>query len=170
MTKSIFKYAGIGLAFVIVVVAIIYISNRGSQIRLNGKIQQVRVQAMDKKSCVVIVDFRFKNPANYPFVVEDAKVLLDLGEKRTLTGAAVAAMDVKRLFDYYSKVNPELGVMYNKVLVVRDRIEPKQSLDRMICARFEIPAAEVDQRQRVRLRIQDVDRAVAEIVEVRGTE
>ena len=80
---------------------------------------------------------------------------------------AVAADSADRLLAYYSKINPELGPKYNDTLKIRDRIKPGESMDRMICARFEIPAAEAEARKRVILRIQDVDRAVSEIVEKR---
>ena len=167
MSRDVLKYAGIGLAFILALVAVIYISNRGSQIRLNGSIQQVRVQAMDERSSVVIVDFRFVNPADYPFVVRKATVILEDEEGNSYAGIPVAAPDAKRLLEYYSKANPDLGPQYNEGLIMRDRVEPGASMDRMLCARFEMPAKEAEARKLVKVRILDVDGATSELVEER---
>jgi len=50
---------------------------------------------------------------------------------------------------------------------VRTRIEPHQSLDRMLAVRFEVPEEAVEQRRTLRVRITDVDGAVSEIGEQR---
>jgi len=170
MSSNIFKMAGIGIMLVAMVVGAIWMSNRGSQIRLSGEIQQVRVLGMPDNSSIVIVDFRFVNPADYPFIVKDATVRLTDAEGTSYTGTAIAAVDAQRMFDYYSKENPDLGPAYNEMLKVRDRVEPGASMDRMICARFELTEAQARARESLRLRIQDVDRAITEIVEKRESE
>ncbi len=170
MTKNILKMAGIGLALLGVVVAVIFFANRGSQIRLDGSIQQVRVQAMSPNSCVVIVDFRFINPADYPFVVRDATLHLKVDDEPPVKGAPVSVNSAKQVFDYYSKVNPDLGVQYNEMFRARDRVEPNESLDRMLMARFDIPASEAEARTGLTVRIEEVDGAVTEIHEERQAE
>ena len=163
MTREILKYAGIGLLIVLVAVAVILFLNRGAHVELKGAVQKVRIQGMADKSCVVIVDFRFVNPSDYPFVVRDANLLLEDIDGNILKGMAVAAGDAAKLFDYY----PLLGQQFNEVLVVRDRVEPKESLDRMIAARFEVPDSTADLRRRLIIRIEDVDGGVSEITEDR---
>jgi len=170
MNPTILKYAGIGLVIVLVIVAIIFTANLGSQIRLNGTMQQVRIQAMDAKSCVVIIDFRIHNPADYPFIIRDADIFLEDADGAVLSGMAVAANQAKRMFDYYSKVNPDLGVQYNEVLIREDEVGAGATFDRMLCARFEIPAAAAEDRSGLRIRLLDVDGAVTEIVEERESE
>jgi len=165
MSKNILKMAAIGLAVVGLIVAVILFATRGAYIRLEGTVQQVRVQPMPDKSCVVIVDFRFRNPADYPFIVRDATLLIEDADGNVFEGMAVAAVDARRMFEYYSRANPDLGVMYNEVLVSRDRIEPREMLDRMIAARFELSEEAIRNRRRVILRIEDVDGAVTEIAE-----
>ncbi len=167
MNRDLLKYAGIGAVLTMLAVAVLLFVTRGSHIEIKGSIQKVRVQAMDSKSCVVIVDFHFVNPADYLFIVANAVVYLETKDGERLEGTAVAADSADKLLAYYSKINPDLGPKYNDTLKIRDRINPGESMDRMICARFEIPAAEAEARKRVILRIQDVDRAVSEIVEKR---
>ncbi len=164
MTRDILKYAGVGLAIVIVAVAIILYWNRGSHVALEGSIQKVRIQGMDERSCVVIVDFRFKNPADYPFIVRDARLYLEDPDGKLLAGDAVSANTVARLFKYY----PLLGPQYNDSLMVRDRIQPHETMDRMLCARFTVPDSTAELRRRLIIRIEDVDGAVSEIVEDRS--
>ena len=75
----------------------------------------------------------------------------------------VADIDAKRVMEAI----PELGPKYNESLKVRDRIPPKTADDRMIAARFELPVADLDRRARFRLRVEDVDGAVSELIEPR---
>ena len=170
MSSNIFKMAGIGMMVVAIIVGTIWLSNRGSQIRLNGEIQQVRVLGMQDSSSVVILDFRFVNPADYPFIVRSAKIHLNDAEGLPHTGAVIAAVDARVMFDYYSKKNPDLGPVYNPMFKTRDRVEPGESMDRMICARFELTESQVKSREGLKLRIQDVDGAATEIVEKREPE
>jgi hypothetical protein len=170
MNINILKMAGIGVAIVAVVVGILFFSTLGSQIRLEGEIQQVRTLALDDKSTLVIVDFHFDNPADYPFVVRDATVHLEDAEGGSQKGRAVAKADAERILDYYSKKIPELGPQYNEVMISRDRIEPKATFDRMICARFEVPESVAKARARVKVRIEDVDGAISELAEDRESE
>jgi hypothetical protein len=170
MSSNIFKMAGIGITLVAIIVSVIWMANRGSQIRLNGEIQQVRVLGMPDNGSIVIVDFRFANPADYPFIVKDATIHLTDAEGLSHTGRSIAAVDAKTMFDYYSKENPDLGPAYNEMFKVRDRVEPGASMDRMICARFEIPEAKARARESLKLQIQDVDRATTEIAENREPE
>ena len=164
-SRGILKYAGIGLGLVALAVAIIFISNRGAQIRLEGSVQKVRIQPTDENSCAVIVDFRFTNPADYPFIVREAKIYLEDATGRRVEGRTASAGNVKTMMEYFSRTNPELGPQYNEVLIVRDRVEPGQYLDRMVCARFEIPASQAAGRKRAIVVVEDVDGALTEIAE-----
>ncbi len=163
MNRDTLKYAGIGLVIVLVGIAFVLYLTRGAHIELKGSVQMVRVQAMDEQSCVVVADFRFVNPADYPFVVRDAKLLLESADGTILQGMGVGETDAKRLFEYY----PLLGQKYNESLILRDRVESRESMDRMIATRFEVPASTAELRRRVIIRIEDVDGAVTEIREER---
>jgi hypothetical protein len=148
---------------VAVVVAVVLYIQRGAHIELKGSIQKVRTLAMDDNSSVAILDFRFVNPSNYGFVVREVKVSLEDKQGRTLDGAVVSEMDAKRIFQYY----PMLGQKYNETLLVRTKIGPRQAMDRMVAARFEIPEKLLQDRKQLRIRVEDVDGPVSEIVEAR---
>jgi hypothetical protein len=154
---------GIGIVVVAVVVAVVLYIQRGAHIELKGSIQKVRTLAMDDNSSVAILDFRFVNPSNYGFVVREVKVSLEDKQGRTLDGAVVSEMDAKRIFQYY----PMLGQKYNETLLVRTKIGPRQAMDRMVAARFEIPEKLLQDRKQLRIRVEDVDGPVSEIVEAR---
>jgi hypothetical protein len=76
-------------------------------------------------------------------------------------GMPISEGDAKRLFDYY----PALGQKYNDTLTIRTKIAPKQSMDRMLASRFEMPEALLRQRKQLRIRIEEVDGAVSELYE-----
>ena len=110
-----------------------------------------------------MIDFRLVNPADFPFVVRRVDVTLEDPSGKTVEGTLVADVDAKKLFEYY----PLLGPKYNDSLLMKARINPRQSLDRMVTVRFEIPEKEVQNRKRLKIHIEDLDGAVSEIVEER---
>lgn len=154
-----FLLAGLGAVSLLVV--LLFWVQRGAHLELKGRIQKVRTLALPDSSTVVVIDFRFVNTANYPFVVRRVDVLLDGADGRTLEGSVVSEADAESLFRYY----PLLGQKYNPSLVVRTRIAARQSLDRMIAARFELREEDVERRKGLRVRVEDVDGAVSEIAE-----
>jgi len=150
----------VGLAVVAVIVGAILYLNRGSHIQLKGEIQKVRLQEMDDNSTVVVADFRFVNPANYPFVVRKVDMFVMSPEGEELDGKEVSEPDARRMFDYYKLLGPK----YNETFTIREKVAPKESMDRMLAARFEVPASKIEQRKKLRIRVEDVDGAVSELV------
>ena len=134
---------------------------RGAHLELKGSVLKVRSQAMDENSSVAVIDFRFVNPSNYPFVVKEVIVSMEDKDGKPLQGQPVSELDARRLFQYY----PQLGQKYNDSLMMRDKIMGRQSMDRMIATRFEAPESVIDSRRKLTLRIVDVDGPVAELQE-----
>lgn len=151
---------GIGLVFVLIAVAIILFLQRGAHVELKGAILKVRTMGMNDDSSLAVVDFRFVNPSDYPFVVRAVDVSATGADGQNYTSTAVPEVDAKRIFEYY----PILGQKYNASLIPRDRIPARQSEDRMIVARFEVPVAKLDARTNLKIRIEDVDGPVSELV------
>lgn len=154
---------GAGLVAVAAAVGAVFYMQRGAHVELKGAILKVRTQAMDESSAVAIVDFRFVNPSNYPFVVREVQVWLEDKDGKRLEGMVVSESDARRLFQYY----PLLGQKFNDSLLVRNKVAGRQSMDRMIAARFEIPDEKLQARRRLGVRIEDVDGPVSELVEFR---
>lgn len=150
------KFLLFGLLGVAIVAALwgsgIFIS-RGAHVVLEGKIQKVRVQALDETNTAVLVDFRFTNPADYPLVVREAEIEIETADGKTVTGRTVADVDAGRFIAAY----PELGGTYNQSLMTKEKIVPKQTADRMIAASFELKASDVEKRKKIRVRVTDVD-------------
>ena len=161
MSKGFLVFLGVGLAVVAVFVGIVLFSARGGHIELRGSIQKVRTMAADENSSIVVVDFRFVNPADYPFVVRTIEVKIEGKDGKTTEGSVISEVDAKKMFEYY----PLLGQKYNDSLLSRERIAPHQQLDKMTCARFEIPEAQVQARRKLIIRVEDVDGAVSEIAQ-----
>jgi len=136
---------------------------RGAHVELKGGVLKVRTQAMDEKSTVAVIDFRFANPSNYPFVVKEVTVSIVDKDGKTLEGQPVSELDARRLFQYF----PQLGQKYNESLVMRDKIMGRQSMDRVIATRFEETEATLEGRKKLTVRIVDVDGPVAELQESR---
>ena len=150
-----------GLVVVAFGIGGVFYMQRGAHVELKGAVLKVRTQAMDETSAVAVIDFRFVNPSNYPFVVREVVVSIQDKDGKTLQGLPVSELDARRLFQYY----PQLGQKYNDSLMMRDKIMGRQSMDRMIVARFEAPEATVESRGKLTVRIVDVDGPEAELQE-----
>lgn len=152
----------VGLAVVAGLIFFMFGVTTGAHLRLEGKILKVRVyQQTGSSGTLVFADFRVTNPSDVPFVVDEIKLTLQPAAGDSVQASAISKPDTENVFRYIKL----LGPMYNDVLSARDRIAPRQSVDRMVGARFELPEAAVDGRKSLRISIAEVDGAVAEIGE-----
>jgi hypothetical protein len=156
MRKDLAVPFAIGLAVIIAAIGGVLFMQRGAHIELKGAILKVRTLALDDNSSIMVVDFRFANPADYPFVIKSVTLQADQVE-----GFSVPEIDARRIFEYY----PLLGKKFNDTLVAHEKIPARESQDRMIAARFEVPESKLTARKRLVLRIEDVDGPVSELVE-----
>jgi hypothetical protein len=161
LSKQFLLTFGIGLVVILIAVVGILYLQRGSHVELKGAILKVRTMGSDENSSLAVVDFRFANPSDIPFVVRSVDVTATGAGGANYTSMSVPEVDAKRIFEYY----PVLGPKYNASLITRDRIPGRKSEDRMIVARFEIPVAKLDARTNLKIRIEDVDGPVSELVE-----
>jgi hypothetical protein len=152
---------GVGLAVVLIAVAVILYIQRGAHIQLKGSILKVRTLPLDENSSIAVIDFRFVNSSDFPFVVRNVDVTATGAKGQAYDSMPVPEVDAKRLFEYY----PILGQKFNDTLLPRDKIPARHSEDRMIAARFEIPASQLDARKNLTIRIEDVDGPVSELTE-----
>lgn len=148
-----------GLSAVGVFVGLIVYKQRGSTPRLVGEISNVRTLGMDQSSSVAIVDFRFTNDSKLLFVVQSTgmSVLDAQGEPRQ--GRIISASDANSLFELF----PALGAKTAETIVLKNRVAAGASRPAMLAARFEIPKAALDSRQKITVSVAEVDGAVSEL-------
>ena len=163
MRKELALPVGIGLVVVAIAVAGILYMQRGAHIEIVGSVLKVRTLELDENSSLAVVDFRFTNPADYAFVVSKVDVLMEDEAGKKYDSSTISETDARRVFEYHKLLGPK----FNESLLLKDKVEPKQSQDRMIAARFEAPEARLQARKRLILRIEEIDGPVSEIVEVR---
>ena len=161
MSKQFWGFLVVGLLVMAVAVVAMLHWTRGEHIELKGAIQKVRLQEMDERSAVAVLDFRFVNPSDYLFVVRTVTVTLEDAKGNLIEGRVSSEPDAQRLFQFY----PALGQKFNDTLRARDKIASRQSMDRMVAVRFEMPEAAIAARKNLRIRVEDVDGAVSEIPE-----
>jgi hypothetical protein len=149
----------IGLALVSAAIGGLLWFNRGSRMVLDSTVQKVRTQALDDATALV-VDFRITNPSKYRYVVGKVELFADL-DGNWVEGSIVADIDAKRFFDAY----PAIGQKFNDTLLMREKIAPGQSIDRMLAARFEVHESKLLARRNLKIRIEEVDGVVTEIFE-----
>ena len=148
-----------GLAVVAVLLVLLFTGTKGARLRLEGRILKVRVLALSgSDASLVMVDFRVTNPSDVLFVVNSIQVRIEPASgESVVVGATIAKPDIDNVFQYAKLLGPK----YSDVLGMRDRLAPRQTLDRMVGARFEMPEAAVNARKSLQLEIEDVDGTVA---------
>jgi hypothetical protein len=152
----------LGLAVVGAGIFMLLTTTSGAHLRLEGKILKVRVLPLTGSAAsLVIVDFRATNPSDVPFVASSVTLQLDPAKGDTLDGTPISKPDVDNVFRYEKLLGPK----YNDVFSLQDRIAPHQTADRMAAARFNITESAVNSRKALRVRLEDVDGAVAELTE-----
>jgi hypothetical protein len=109
----------------------------------------------------VVVDFRAVNPSDVPFVGNSVTIRLEPATGDAIEGAPISKFDVDNIFRYEKLLGPK----YNDVYSLQDRIAPRQTVDRMAAARFELREPAINSRKALRIRLEDVDGAVADLSE-----
>lgn len=161
MRNSLLIGMGVGVVVIAVLVAGVFYVQRGAHIEVKGRFLKVRTAPLDEHSSAAVVDFRFANPADYPFMVRSVTVVLEDKTGAQTEGSTIADSDTALLFTAV----PLLGQKFNRTLIARDRLTPHETQDRMVAARFEVPDSQLEARKRLVLRIEEVDGAVSEISE-----
>jgi len=77
------------------------------------------------------------------------------------TATPLSKSDVEKISKAYKLIGPK----YNDVLGGQDKIPPGKTIDFMAAGRFNFPPRFLEPRKTLRLKIQEVDGAVAELVE-----
>jgi len=161
MSRTLQITFALGLAVVAIAVATVVYMQRGGHVQLPGTILKVRTAPLDEQSSAAVIDFRVSNPSDYPFQVRSVTVVLENQSGAQIEGTTASELDAQRLMAGI----PLLGDKYNQSLMVRERVPPHATLDRMIAARFEVPDAQLQSRKRFLVRIEEVDGVVQELSE-----
>jgi len=162
MSKGFWIFLVAGLAVVGGLIFTMLTATQGAHLRLEGKILKVRVLALPgSMASIVIIDFRATNPSNVPFVVNSVTLHLQPATGDAVDGNTISKNDIENIFRYQKLLGPK----YNNTLSLQDRIEPHKIADLMAGARFELPEAAVNSRKSIKVRIEDVNGASAELTE-----
>ena len=154
----------IGLAIVGGGIFAVVYKNLGSHPELKGSILKVRTLA-DGDGTIVFADFRVTNTAAVPFVVGSVQMSMETPDDEVAKAVTLSKDDVEKIAKTYKLIGPK----YNDVLAVKDQLPPVEIVDRMAAGRFNFPPRFLTARRTLRLRIEEVDGVVSEIVEKPAT-
>ncbi|HUP04359.1 MAG TPA: hypothetical protein VMU19_10245 [Bryobacteraceae bacterium] len=161
MNENVLKWVGAGVLGLLAVVGIVVFMQRGARLEMTGQVLKVRTAPITDTYAIAVLDFRAMDVSDVPAVVRNVTVYEEDQNGVRTAGKTISEPDAKRVFDAI----PLLGPKYNKSLVYRDRIPERGSLDRMIAATFQTPAAALDQRKRFVITIEEIDGGIFEIDE-----
>lgn len=155
---------GFGIAFAVgtVIAAAgifgIFYAKQGVHPVTHGSVLKVRTHAIDDNNSIAVLEVRLKNESDVAMAVSDIEVNLDTKDGHKLSGAMLSGADAKSVFKYY----PQLGERFNEPLISQDRVDPRQTVDRMLAMRFEAPENTIQERKKITVRVQDVNGQVSE--------
>jgi hypothetical protein len=161
VNKQALVAGSIAVLLVVAAVGSILYSTRHNKVELSGTLLRVRTHVIDADNTVVLADIRITNPSTQQFVVEDVQVLLVPQTGEPIPGDMFSETDAQRLFTYY----PVLGKKYNPNLMIRQKINPGQTIDRMISVRFPGGEERVQKRKGLQIIVRDIAGAKTEILE-----
>jgi hypothetical protein len=159
MNRTLLVSVGLGVLIVGALIGGGLFVQRGARLILQGNIQKARTAALDDNRSVIVLDVRLTNPADIPFVTKSADIVVETADGKSLTGQYIPEVDAKVLFQGV----PDLGEKYNQTIVIREKIAPKQTVDRMVAASFPAPVSTLESRKSVKLVLKDLDGPVSEI-------
>lgn len=161
MSKNFAIAFGIGLVCIAIAVGAIFYMQRGAHVDVHGKFLKVRTAPLDDNNSIVVIDFRIENPSDYGFKVRTVTVVLEDPSGNQTEGQTASDSAAKQALDGI----PVLGPKYNDSLIMNDMIPPKNTWDRMIASRFEMPESKLQSRKRFIVKIEEVDGKISEISE-----
>lgn len=161
--SPVLKYTLVGLVAVAAIAGLLFVANRGQQVRLDGQILKVRTIATPEDSSIAVIDFRVANPAKVHFMVRSAQIILAGASGETVTVDPIAEMDLDRVLSYYQMTGPR----FNPTLKPKERIIGSSTVDRTIAGSFSLPESTLARRKSLTVRIEDTDGAVVDIAEKR---
>jgi hypothetical protein len=151
----------VALAIVTAAVVVILWGTRENVIGVKGEISRVRVHEISPGNTILILDLKITNPYGQYFGVADVAVQLEASDGQTPEPMIVSDVDAQRLFTYF----PVLGQKTAKSLIMRDRINAGETVQRMLAVRFPVPAKAISDRKSLRLTITETDGKKVEITE-----
>jgi len=154
-----FRYLVIACVIVGIVVAIVFWTNRGSQVRLEARVVKTRIIPTDDAAALAVLEVRIQNPANVLFVICETHLKAVLADGSEVEGVPVTEGDLDRYLGYYKVYGPR----FNPVLRTKEKIHANTMIDRTIAASFPRSAAELEKRRGFALEVVDLDGAVTRI-------
>lgn len=160
MSRQGLIFALCGLAIVAALLSGTLFVTRNNHLDLTGKVTNVRTLGLDERSSLLVADFRVENPTDVQFVVKDVTARVTAADGSQPEGNYVADRDLQRILDYYA---PQIGSRQHPTLMVRDKINPHQNLERMIGVRYDVPEDVLKARKALAIELKDVDGTVATV-------
>lgn len=155
---------GVGLVVTIGAWFAFYSGTKDLALAVNGEILKVRTVELSPHNVCLMADFRIRNTSSIPFMLKEAVLFVTLADGKEKEGTTLARSEAEDIF----KFMPAIGPKYNQVLVLRDKVPGKVSIDRMTGATFAVEEKQLAERKSTRLHLTDLDGKEFDLLERRA--
>ena len=153
MNKQFLTFLAVGLAVACGIWYFFYASTKDMALAVSGEILKVRTVELSPHNVFLMTDFRVRNTSAVDFMLKEASIFVTMADGQEKEGHTVARSDIDNIMQY----TPLAGPKFNQVLVMRDRVAAKVSIDRMAGATFAVEEQDLQARKKIRLHLTDLD-------------
>jgi hypothetical protein len=158
MSKPFLVAFGVAAVVIAILIGVGFHTTKGNHLAPIGKIGKLRTLKIADDITLMVVDFNVTNDSDRDMIVRTVEGTINTPDGSAESSAVSAANAAEAFKDY-----PMLGEQYNPVLKERDTVPAHQTIDRMVCLRFDVPYDKVERRKDFTLHIEDVTGPVLEL-------
>jgi hypothetical protein len=150
MSKGFLITFGLGLVIIAVAVGTVFYSTRGEHLAPKGSVLKARMQEMEDKRSLLVLDVRLVNDSDVPMIVRSVILTVDTADGNSSEGMTLAAPDLRSVFKDY----PLLGELFTEPIALRSQIPPRSTVDRTVAAGFETKIDDLEARKKITVSIE----------------
>ena len=144
----------------LVAVCVFSLASCGNYMKLSGEITRVRVVETGGPRNVIVVEFEATNTAKVGYIVREAEVVITHGDEVT-TGDSIAVRDAANMCQHMAALGGDCA----EPLLTRQTIAPGETVTRLVAASFSMTADQLRERDKLVLRVLELDRLATEFTE-----
>jgi len=149
------------LLVIVALLCVLALGSCGNYMKLSGAITRVRVVETGGPRNVLVVEFEATNTAKVGYVVREAEMIVTRGGE-AISGDPIAVRDATNMCQHMASLGGDCA----EPLLTRQTIAPGETVTRLVAASFSLSADQLREREKLVLRVLELDRLPTEFTEL----